>query len=509
MNIGQVILLVLVGIFTACNQNAQPVISSNSSLGLVEVTFAGNQTKALNSRASRALSTQSGVLLGALQSRGNFDHNGFRYLWASFSVNNTSTSSLRNVTFVAVATPSTLNGTAVSRLTKFDGSAANPLLALSLKPTQAVHLERGNLRTTTDNASLQVFGANDIAALQTSLATGETALPYGFVASNPNGGRDLANIGLSDGVVTFAVKIPLQTPISDNPYSISLMFEAVTDSTDAITEGLEEQDFANAPVVSERLAQLPNAVFRVLAGSPRASSGVTKICSVQTNTTSSAFLVNSCLVKLSLSSSLNSTSRTLGYAGGAYSGNLIIDASGGYTGTLQLRLAGASGSSIIPNSVIVAAGSTLLIVPFTLNIIEGGSVGPFPGFQVSIVASDSDFLETTALPFDAPSAILVMPLPAKLEPIAGDAGTVYAHYGYVNFSFQTSIPFGDSNRISPGIAYQGQPTVFNVGVYCNAFKAIFNIIDFDNNSWILGGFTATQYRPSSNPVFATNPYCPN
>ena len=171
MNSRQIILLILVGILTACNQLIQPVISSNKSLGLVEVTFAGNQTRGLNlkaSRASRSLSTQVGVLLGALQSRGNFDHNGFRYLWASFSVNNTSTSSLRNVTFMAVATPSTLNGTAVSRLTKFDGNAATGLTHVGLKfIIQPRHARETNHPTQHD----YVYSSNSYSSSETTLVS--------------------------------------------------------------------------------------------------------------------------------------------------------------------------------------------------------------------------------------------------------------------------------------------------------------------------------------------------
>jgi|CZKG01.1.fsa_nt_gi hypothetical protein len=69
-------------------------------------------------------------------------------------------------------------------------------------------------------------------------------------------------------------------------------------------------------------------------------------------------------------------------------------------------------------------------------------------------------------------------------------GDLWVYYGYVNTGGQTSIPFGDINQVVPGIQYQGQPTVFNTGIYPRVFRATFNQFAFTAIAWELGGEAA-------------------
>jgi hypothetical protein len=69
-------------------------------------------------------------------------------------------------------------------------------------------------------------------------------------------------------------------------------------------------------------------------------------------------------------------------------------------------------------------------------------------------------------------------------------GNLSVYYGYVNTGAQASIPFGDINQVVPGIQYQGQPTVLNVGVYPSVFRATFNQFAFTAIAWELNGEAA-------------------
>ena len=66
-------------------------------------------------------------------------------------------------------------------------------------------------------------------------------------------------------------------------------------------------------------------------------------------------------------------------------------------------------------------------------------------------------------------------------------GNLWVYYGYVNTGEAVSIPFGESNQVVPGIQYQGQPTVFDTGVYPSVFRATFNQFAFEGIAWELDG----------------------
>jgi hypothetical protein len=69
-------------------------------------------------------------------------------------------------------------------------------------------------------------------------------------------------------------------------------------------------------------------------------------------------------------------------------------------------------------------------------------------------------------------------------------GTLFVYYGYINSGVQRSIPFGDSNQVVPGLEFQGQPTIFNTGVYPSVFRATFDQFAFESIAWELNGEAA-------------------
>jgi hypothetical protein len=79
------------------------------------------------------------------------------------------------------------------------------------------------------------------------------------------------------------------------------------------------------------------------------------------------------------------------------------------------------------------------------------------------------------------------------------ATTNKVYFGYTNPGGQLSVPFGDTNQVVPGIQFQGQPTVFNIGTYKRTFYAAWNPMAFESIAWELNGLAAT--------ADATTPLC--
>ncbi|MFW6202578.1 MAG: FG-GAP-like repeat-containing protein, partial [Gemmatimonadota bacterium] len=187
-------------------------------------------------------------------STGSFTHGergggGERYVSATFRVRNASVDSvaytqpLENATFLAVATSSTLEGTAVSRLVRFDGNDAASSLALDVLPTGAVHRIAGDAIHPSEPDVLQVFTEGEVAAVTTPDDV-TSVFPYGFAVRAADGGRALPadpDPGQFDGLATFAFRLPLAASSSDDAFEISVMVLAVTDSETRVTQSVEEQ----------------------------------------------------------------------------------------------------------------------------------------------------------------------------------------------------------------------------------------------------------------------------
>ncbi len=285
----------------ACGQTNPSLvkpITPSPNLGLIEVTFSGVGTNNLQASArsvssklqSQALAdVATGVEIVPI-AKSTFDIgtrgvDGMRYISATFKVRNASyctpigtcsgtayATSRQNLTFVAVSTTNTVGTTAVATLKRFDGSPASPSLAESILPTHSLtyDLTTAQPKINTGGEDFQAFAESEITPLATALGSSVTSVfPYGFVARcasncSANSRRLPANPATNqfDGRVTFAVKIPLQTTSADDPFTFSLMFNAVDDNITRVTQGLEEQ--AMPSLVTARAAALTNAtVFRL------------------------------------------------------------------------------------------------------------------------------------------------------------------------------------------------------------------------------------------------------
>ena len=220
-----------------------------------------------------------------------------RYVYATFKVRNAQddgtpyTDARTNLTFLPVSTTgaiTTIDGTAIASMDRFDSSAASSAIAAQIMPTGHV-VRDGEGRIEPDGADvLQVFTESDVAAI-TPPAGVTSVFPYGFVVHNPSDptSRTLpANPATTqfDGVVTFAFKVPLQASPTDDPFTISAMFLAADDDQTRLTQSVEEQTRNGAAAVDARAAALGVDSLTLLPGGAAFLGNETErlVCAVRT-----------------------------------------------------------------------------------------------------------------------------------------------------------------------------------------------------------------------------------
>ena len=78
--------------------------------------------------------------------------------------------------------------------------------------------------------------------------------------------------------------------------------------------------------------------------------------------------------------------------------------------------------------------------------------------------------------------------------ISADFSTVTAYFGYTNTDpTSDTIPVGDDNLPIPGLAYQGQPTVFEPGSHPSVFSVTFDPVIVPSLGWVLNGQVVSAY----------------
>jgi hypothetical protein len=226
---------------------------------------------------------------------------GQRYLTSAFRVRNGTAGALSNLTFVMVATAAAIPGTPISQLRKFDGTNANPAIASAIVPTGATVLGADLVTMQSPYPDvLQVFTEAEVAAIAMPAGVINT-FPYGYVVRNKNtsANRTLpsaaADANQFDGVLTAAFRIPLQAVATEDVFTLSFQFVAVTDTETRITETIEEaQDTAAVRRLRDRATALGATTTTVLNGSPAMDPGVAdypgqrQICSARTAGTAGA-----------------------------------------------------------------------------------------------------------------------------------------------------------------------------------------------------------------------------
>lgn len=274
---------------------------AHTPLGVMEITISGIGTPEMSASAAvvtpEALSHEGpsysltpippawgadGIYL-ELTSTGSFTHGergdgGVRYIHATYRVWNANMngapyiSARTNLTFLAANTEGTLGETAISRLNRFDGSAAGALEAAAVLPTGAVAEGERSTIVSRHPDVLQLFTEAELAAIQAKAPEGVELLPYGFIVRRSDGAThdrtlpSYLNGGRIDGTVTFAFKVPLQANPAEDPFTISFMALAVDDGQTRITQSIEEQTPAGQAAFEARAASLRASVATLLPG---------------------------------------------------------------------------------------------------------------------------------------------------------------------------------------------------------------------------------------------------
>jgi len=299
---------------------------------------------------------------------------GMRYLYATFKVRNATSAGTAyatprtNLTLVAVSTPSTVGATALSSLSKFDNSIADPAIAPMILPTHGMTFDRlaDKAAVLSGAEDLQVYSEAEAASL--ALPAGATRIfPYGFVVRNPATptSRTLsANpaTGQFDGVVTIAMKLPLQPDPKDDPFRFSLNVEAVDDSVRRVTESPEEQGPTSS--VASRAAVLGTGTqVATLCGTTYAGAGGVFVGSA----TTAGDAGTSRLAHIGGNVALNG----LNLPSYPFFGNTagIVTAGTGLLSNYRAYPSTSTGSAV----PLVAAAGTATTVGSTLNVNADGS----------------------------------------------------------------------------------------------------------------------------------------
>lgn len=230
---------------------------------------------------------------------------GFRYVTAVFGVRNAQSCAtpgtcapygtpLVNGGFMAAATAGTIDGTALLSMTRADGSAASPALAVQFLP---MHAPDATGAADPLRASLQVYRESETPAFAAPITT---VFPYGFVIRNVgNGSRTLpANppAGQFAGSVAFSFRVPLQVNPADNPTAFTVRLVSTRDTNTRVTQSMQERSPGGDNAANARAASLGSRDLVVLGSARLARTHAgNPICSVRTAGTvvnPTAFLVN-------------------------------------------------------------------------------------------------------------------------------------------------------------------------------------------------------------------------
>lgn len=247
----------------------------------------------------------NGTIQLAMDSSGEFTHEGVRYLHATFNVRNAQLdgspydTERTNLTFLGVSADNTVNETAVRQLRLGDGSPAPPDLALEVLPTGLAVVVDDTL-TVAHADVLQVLTEGEAAAVDAPAAV-TTVFPYGFIVRNATSDntRTLPASpapGQFDGIIDFAFQIPLQPDSAANPETLSVLMLALDDSDTRLTQSLQGHAVDARLALQARAEALGASVITLMPGGTLPGpSDLRTLCTVRTAGTANepaAHLVN-------------------------------------------------------------------------------------------------------------------------------------------------------------------------------------------------------------------------
>ena len=286
-------LLWIVGLmaFAACNEVTKPPISNNESgvLGSLEFQLdsAGMSSATLKPRdtlpdtAVTFTSTSFSVT----------DASGIRFFNASFTVKNNTANNFKNLSLVMYnQSAQNLEGSAIKELQTFSGAAITDAAVVNrIKPTHAM-----SSATTIDvaRADFQAFDTAQVAQIQTDaralgvITNSDLVLEYGFVARNGNARGIAAG---ATGSITLAFRVP-KTGVATEPYRFkvtAVIFDAPTTTLTRSREETASSAATRASSITDRsnptevvligsdtqTASCPNCIFTRRANTQISSAG--------------------------------------------------------------------------------------------------------------------------------------------------------------------------------------------------------------------------------------------
>jgi len=206
---------------------------------------------------------------------------GQRYITFTYRVRNGTGVTLNNVTLMMANRPASVAGTPFSAIRKLDNTDAGAaVIGPQIAPTGATVL--GSDFVTMQGIYpdvLQVLTEAETAAI---VLPGDVnyLFPYGFMVRSAltNANRTLvatADPNQYDGLVTIALRVPLQSTGALDVFSITFNFLAVTDTETRLTESIEEsQDTGAVRRLRERAVALGATTVTVLNGSSATDAAV-------------------------------------------------------------------------------------------------------------------------------------------------------------------------------------------------------------------------------------------
>ncbi len=262
----------------ACTQ-VSPKPQPNQVLGLMRVNFQIDNSNA-RLQPQTLTGTASGIQMKLINTStfttGTRGAGGERWVSATYDIRNASTADAAytttnsNISFLAVSTATSLGESAIADMKSYGGTLlTTPALAQSFKPTHGMRYNAltNTVETNTGAEDFQVFDESEVSSFATA---GVVPINYGFVvrrtSANPVN-RTLAaspSTNQFDGRVTLAVRFPLQTTVSDDPFTFSMDFLVVTDNQTRVTQSLEQQALNSLP---SQTSQLAGAEVNIMPGS--------------------------------------------------------------------------------------------------------------------------------------------------------------------------------------------------------------------------------------------------
>lgn len=220
------------------------------------------------------------------------DTGGYRYMNATFTVQNLSAQPFENLTLYAFnQAANNVGGTALKKISNAASVVlTDPSVARAVLPSHGTAFDvlSGGSMVVPTQADLQVITSAEASALQTEalvsgiISEGDTLLQYGYSARNLNSSGNKRFIDAAGcvttncdtGRITLAVRVP-NTVSASTPYRFTMTFVLVDEAATRVTQSTLEQN--DDTLVAERASDVGTSAVRVLGGSSYDATA-TQIC---------------------------------------------------------------------------------------------------------------------------------------------------------------------------------------------------------------------------------------